>query len=87
MIRGVNKQVIEVSATESEYFERAILFVRSKKSDLAHKELKRHAGNLLRKFGPPGEPRAASRLQSIVRLASAASMGAAASALLIKLVF
>ena len=28
MIRGVNKQIIEVSETGSRYFERALLFVR-----------------------------------------------------------
>ena len=29
MIRGVNRQIIEVNDTENRYFERAILFVRS----------------------------------------------------------
>ena len=28
MLRGVNRQIIEVSETKNEYFERAILFVR-----------------------------------------------------------
>ncbi|MDR1891717.1 MAG: hypothetical protein LBQ48_01710 [Oscillospiraceae bacterium] len=46
MIRGVNKQIIEVAETNSRYFERALLFVRpefaSSDSDRLYSEAKRY---------------------------------------------
>ena len=54
MIRGVNKHIIEVSETENEYFERAILFVRPDMLHLNDAELRRRATKLLIGMGQPG---------------------------------
>ncbi len=39
MIRGVNRQIIEVNDTQNEYFERAIFFVRPECSDENQRKL------------------------------------------------
>lgn len=33
MIRGINKQIIEIKCTNNEYFEKILLFVKGEKSD------------------------------------------------------
>ncbi|MBE6827174.1 MAG: hypothetical protein E7514_00995 [Ruminococcaceae bacterium] len=40
MIKGINKQVIEIHDTGSEYFERAILFVKPEYATLGEKKLR-----------------------------------------------
>lgn len=39
MIRGVNRQIIEVNDTQSEYFEKAIFFVRPECSEESQRKL------------------------------------------------
>ncbi len=39
MIRGVNRQIIEINDTQSEFFEKAIFFVRADKDTLSEKKL------------------------------------------------
>lgn len=39
MIRGVNKQIIEINDTQSDFFEKAIFFVRADKDNLSEKKL------------------------------------------------
>ena len=51
MIRGVNKQIIEVNETENEYFEKAILFVRASKSDISTGRLRQQATRILGGMG------------------------------------
>ena len=33
MLRGINKQIIEIKCTNNEYFEKILLFVKGEKSD------------------------------------------------------
>ena len=47
MIRGVNKQIVEISETENDYFERAILFVRPGAIESSESELRKQAKALL----------------------------------------
>ncbi|WP_040196077.1 hypothetical protein [Candidatus Soleaferrea massiliensis] len=47
MIKGVNKNMIEISNTENEYFERAILIVREDKKCLDKELLTRQANDYL----------------------------------------
>ena len=47
MIKGVNKQIIEISDTGNHSFERAILFVRPDSLGLGSDELDRHARDYL----------------------------------------
>lgn len=47
MAKGVNKNVIEICDTGSDYFERAILFIRPGRADHDADALRRHAGEFL----------------------------------------
>lgn len=48
MLKGVNKHVVEVVDIESEYFEKAILFLRPGRSDSDEGALRQRAGEYLR---------------------------------------
>lgn len=51
MLRGVNKKIIEVVDTQSEYFERAILFVKDCKLGSDEGVIKKHADGFLKGAG------------------------------------
>jgi len=53
MIRGINRQIIEVCDTGNQYFERALLFVRPEYASVDHKMLKAQAQNIIRGYIPP----------------------------------
>ncbi len=46
-MRGVNKLVVEINNPESEYFEKAILFLRADKIDAPQSEISENADRLL----------------------------------------
>jgi len=48
MLKGVNKHVVEVVDIESEYFEKAILFLRPGRPDSDEGTLRQRAGEYLR---------------------------------------
>lgn len=82
MIRGINRQIIEVCDTESDYFERALFFVRPDYSDAERAVLEHEARRALKRFGEPtGARRRRKRLWLWGRLTLAALCGAAAAAL------
>lgn len=63
MIRGVNRQIIEVADTGSKYFERALLFVSSKYNSHSPDKLQREAVKVVNSFGqPPAQKRKRSRI-------------------------
>lgn len=47
MLRGVNRQIIEINSTDNSYFEKAILFVRPEFSDLSENKLRDNADSFL----------------------------------------
>ena len=53
MIRGVNRQIIEVADTGSKYFERALLFVSSNYNSHPPEKLQREAVKVVNSFGQP----------------------------------
>lgn len=50
MVKGVNKTVIEISDTESEVFEKVVLYVRPQYSALKQKDLEREAKIIIRNY-------------------------------------
>ena len=52
MVKGVNKQIIEINDTGSKYFERVLLFVSPGRSDLSHEKLTAEAKEYLLKLSP-----------------------------------
>ena len=53
MIRGINHQIIEVNETESQCFERALLFVRPQYAELAEGRLRSEAARFVAGLGNP----------------------------------
>ena len=43
MLKGINKQIIEIKCTNDEFFEKALLFVRADKSDLPQSIFTEHS--------------------------------------------
>ena len=52
MLRGVNRQIIEVQDIQSAYFERAILFVRPDCGEATERQLRENAAHWLQGAGP-----------------------------------
>jgi hypothetical protein len=57
MIKGINKQIIEIRCTDDEYFDKVLLFVRADKSGTPEGILKKGANNccgkILHRCGVP----------------------------------
>ncbi len=82
MIRGINRQIIDVPDTGSVYYERAYLVVKPEFASAEHDLLAREARKVLKGMdAPSGMKRAGSRLAWTVRLLAAAGAGAGIMAL------
>ena len=77
MIKGVNRQIIEVMDTGNEYFERALLVVRPACMDTEAGLLREEAQRLLRTAGGYAGLRGQKRRRYLHRLAYGLSTGAA----------
>lgn len=61
MIKGVNRQVLEVTNTENPYFERIIFFVKPEYGSEDRAKLKKEAESLARKTEKPPKSRKTKR--------------------------
>lgn len=86
MLRGVNKQVVEVVDMQNEYFEKAILFVKAEKQERDEKVLRQRAGEYVRtiRYTPRRRFGLGQIALAIAKLVSAAAVGAVAAELLIR---
>ena len=48
MLKGINRRIIEINKTNNEFFEKAILFVRSEKVEFEQNFLSKEADNYLK---------------------------------------
>ena len=53
IIRGINKQVIEINDTQNEFFEKVILFVRPNYNEEKQKKIKNEAEKLIKSYCEP----------------------------------
>ena len=86
MVKGVNRQVLEIHDTETEYFEKALLFVKPEYSNLSEKSLRE---SFVGAFGKTEVPRARrssniSLVFAALRLVGAALLGALITFLILK---
>lgn len=65
MIKGINKQIIEIKCTNDEYFDKVLLFVRADKADTPQGLLKKNAENFCGRIMPSYFSRALSRRTAI----------------------
>lgn len=87
MVKGVNKQIIEVVNTEDAFFEKAILFVNPEKIGIGEDMKLRKADQYVKKLS---EQQKKQKLRSaigwrILKFGGAAAAGAAVATLLIRL--
>ena len=82
MIKGVNRQVVEITQTDCEYFERILFFVKPEFARVSEGTLRERAGIMSSSAGvPPVTKIKKNRWVLWVKLAAAAAVGAAVSGL------
>ncbi|MBQ6865166.1 MAG: hypothetical protein IJO14_13120 [Clostridia bacterium] len=90
MIKGVNRQVVEVSHTDSIYFEKVLFFVRPEYYGMSENKLKEKADAVLCEQTKPAPNREKKNRKNGFRYLIAACGGAAVSAiagLVLQLIF
>lgn len=88
MIRGVSKCVVEVNNTENDYFERAILFVRSEKQNTDQSVITQQATSYLKTLTKQGHKRTKTKaavFYTVAKLACAAGAGATVAGILLRI--
>ena len=87
MVKGVNKQIVEIVNTENEYFDKAILFVNPEKFESERDELREQADLFvdayIRKKGLAPRRARACALKNFLKVGGGALGGAVVSALLL----
>lgn len=79
MIKGVNRQVVEVSETGSDYFERALFFVNPKYYGMTDGKLRERAQTIVKSAGSPPKAKGAekrSKIRVFIEIAASAAAGA-----------
>ncbi len=78
MIKGVNRQVVEVADTGSDYFEKALFFVNPKYYGLTDGKLRERAQTLMSAAGAPPKTRKTekkNKLKTFIAIAASAAAG------------
>ena len=86
MIKGVNRQIIEVTDTGNIYYERAILFVRPEYRSSSYEKLNSEASDLVKKYKAPSAINSGKMIFShILRLLISAGIGSILTIILLSL--
>ena len=84
MLKGVNRQVVEIPQPESVYFEKVIFFVKPEFSGAGELKLKSSADALIKNATPPPDRKTGfrkyHRLRQAIKFSLAAGAGAVMSA-------
>ena len=91
MLKGVNRQVVEIPQPDSIYFERVIFFVKPEFSGVSEMKIRSSADELIKNASPPPREKSAGgrreKLRFCIRLSLAALSGAAVTALGMLIIF
>lgn len=80
MIKGINRQVVEISQTQCEYFEKVVFFIKPEFSAVSDGDLRERASAIAQSAGiPPASRLKRSKTIQIIKLSAAACLGAAVS--------
>lgn len=60
MIKGINKQIIEIKCPESEHFEKVLFFVKTENENIPPYMLSREVENYCQKYGVAGKTKSKS---------------------------
>ncbi len=87
MIKGVNRQVIEISETDCEYFERVLFFVKPECVNVSEGKLRERANIIAGKNDRPPVTRIVrNKIWTVASLAAATVAGAGLTALVAMLI-
>ena len=78
MIKGINRQVVEITQTDCEYFERILFLVKPEYAAISEGKLRERASQMS-SAGKPPATRVRRRWREIVLCCAAACIGAAAA--------
>lgn len=81
MIKGVNKRVVEITGTDSEFFEKAVLYVKADKSGFPAEKIDEEAREFLGRIVPVRRRRTLSLGARLAIAAGAAAVFIAAAAI------
>ena len=84
MIKGVNRQVVEITQTDCEYFERILFLVKPEFSTVSEGKLRERASQMS-SAGKPPATRQRRRVRNVLSLVGAALTGAGVCALVMLL--
>lgn len=85
MIKGVNRQIIEVTQTGNNYFERAWLVIKPEYTNVGARTIDNEADKYLKNLRPPYSLRGGKAfIYWLVRLGSAAVIGSLLTVLVLK---
>ena len=91
MLKGVNRQVVEIPQPDSIYFERVLFFVKPEFSEMSEQRLRSSADELIKNASPPPREKSAARrgekLRFVLKFSLAALSGAAVTALGMLIIF
>lgn len=79
MIKGVNRQVVEVAETGCDYFERALFFVNPKYYGITDGKLRERAQTIVKSAGAPPKTKGSekrSKVKIFIEIAASAAAGA-----------
>lgn len=80
LIKGVNRQVVEITQTQCEYFERVLFFIKPEYSAVSEGDLRERASIIAQSAGmPPATRLKKSKLRFILSMSAAACGGAVVS--------
>lgn len=80
MIKGVNRQVVEITQTQCEYFEKVLFFIKPEYSAVSEGDLKERATIIAQSAGmPPAARLKKNRLRLVLSMSAAACGGAIVS--------
>ncbi len=85
MIKGVNRQVVEITQTDCEYFERILYFVKPEYAAVGEGKLRERAGLMSNKGTPPPSKLRRNKWVTAAKIAAAAATGALIGGLLVAL--
>lgn len=81
MIKGVNRQVVEITQTQCEYFEKVLFFIKPEYSAVSEGDLRERATIIAQSAGmPPAVRLRKNKLRTALNMSVAACIGAAVSA-------
>lgn len=84
MIRGISRSVIEVTETDSVYYDRALLVIKPEYASAQHELLEREAKRLLNEMGAPSVlQKNKGRLKKVLFACAFTLLGAGSSLILV----